>query len=280
MDSARTDDEHPLTLRGARLRDEDRHDEALPVLRDAVAAGEPDAPRLLALTLIEIGDNEQGRDVLVEAVGGGRVELAGLLGDVADALGDSELAEASYRKAIEAGDPDALNDFAVFLRGEERYDEAIAVLNQAIAAGDSLAPGNLVSLYFDDLEDLEIAERLGRQFLDETKPSTYTALANVCALQQRLTEAEELHRKAIELKAPKAHINYAEFLWEERDDEAGAEAELRLAQDNDEPGWGYELGYFLSETGRDEEAREVLTQAASWGDLDAAELLEELGAEE
>jgi len=279
MDSARTDDEHPLSQRVAQLRDEDRFDEALPVLRAAITAGEPDAPRLLAVTLMETGDKEQARDVLVEAVNGGRADLGGLLGDVADDLGDGELAEASYRKAIQAGDPDALNDFAVFLRGEERYDEAIEVLNQAIKAGDSLAPGNLVSLYFDDLEEVDTAERLGRQFLDENKPTTYTALANVCALQGKLDEADELHRKAVALGAQEAHINYAEFLWEERDDEAGAERELRLAKESDEPGWGYELGYFLSELGRDGEASAVLAHAAAWGDLDAAELLEELGAD-
>jgi hypothetical protein len=39
-----------LTDRGARLRDDDRHEEALPLLRDAVATGEPGASRLLALT--------------------------------------------------------------------------------------------------------------------------------------------------------------------------------------------------------------------------------------
>ncbi|WP_245573269.1 tetratricopeptide repeat protein [Amycolatopsis benzoatilytica] len=252
----------------------------MPILRSAVAAAEPDAPRLLALTLMESGDKQAAADVLVQAVAAGQTHLAGLLGDVADDLGNAELAESSYRQAIAAGDSDALNDYGTFLRGQERYDEAIAAFTRAIHAGDALAPGNLVRLHLHDLEDVDTAERLGRQYLDEAKPTTYTALADVCAQREKLDEAEEMYRKSVALKAPKAHINYANFLWEERDDDVGAERELRLAKEEDEPGWGYELGFFLAEHDRTDDARDVLEHAASWGDLDARELLDDLDSQQ
>jgi Tfp pilus assembly protein PilF len=265
-----------LTSQGAALRDEDRHEEALPILREAVAAHEPDADRLLALTLKETGDLESAKHVLVDAVAKGQTHVAGLLGDIADDLEDDELAESSYRQAIDAGDNDALNDYGVFLRSRERYAEAIDVLQRAIAEGDSLAAANLVSLYFDDLGDLDTAEEMAIRHLSEVHPSAYVALANVYAEQDRLDEAENKFRKAVALKANKVHQNYALFLWEKREDLPGAEREFRLAQDNDEPGWGYELGSFLVEQDRRDEARDILAWAASWGDVDAAELLEEI----
>ncbi len=274
-----TDDTQTLTARGAALREEDRHDEAVPVLREAVAAHEPEADRLLALTLKETADLESAKQVLIDAVAKGQTHLAGLLGDIADDLEDDELAESSYRQAIDAGDKDALNDYGVFLRSRERYAEAIDVLKRAIAEGDNLAAANLVSLYFDDLEDLDTAEEVALRYLNKGHPSTYVALANVYAEQDRLDEAEEKFREAVALEANKVHQNYALFLWEKRDDLAGAEREFRLAQDNDEPGWGYELGSFLVERGRRNEARDVLARAASWGDVEAAELLEEIDPE-
>jgi Tfp pilus assembly protein PilF len=267
-----------LTDRGARLRDDDRHEEALPLLRDAVAAGEPGAPRLLALTLMETGDHEAAERVLVTAVDGGETQLAGLLGAVADDLEHAGVAEAAYRTALAAGDGNAVNDFGAFLRGQERFDEAIAVLTQAVQAGDDLAPGNLVHLYLEDLDDVDTAERLARAHLDERKPGTYTALASVLAVRGNLEEAEAAHRKAVELGAAKAHLNFALFLWEDRENPAAAEHELWLAKESDEAGWGYELGHFLVEHGRLDEAGDVLAHASAWGDLEARALLDHLEA--
>ncbi|MEA5365312.1 hypothetical protein VA596_37690 [Amycolatopsis sp., V23-08] len=267
-----------LTDRGARLRDDDRHEEALPLLRDAVAAGEPGASRQLALTLMETGDYEAAEKVLVTAVDGGETRLAGLLGAVADDLGHAVTAESAYRTALAAGNGEAANDFGVFLRGQERFDEAIAVLTEAVRAGDTLAAGNLVHLYLEDLADVGTAERLAREHLDERRPSTYVALAAVLAARGDLAGAEEAHRRSVELGAPKAHQNFALFLWEERDDPVAAEREFRLAKEDDEPGWGYELGNFLVERGRPDEAGDVLAHASAWGDLEARALLEDLEA--
>src|SRR3954469_3681304 len=123
------DDTDSLQSRVDRLRDEDRYDEALPILRTASTADEPGAARLYALCLLETGNNAAARDVLAEAVNErGRLDLANLLGSVADDRDDPELAESAYRTAVAAGDADALNDFGAFLRGQERYPEAVEVL--------------------------------------------------------------------------------------------------------------------------------------------------------
>ncbi|MEV5713341.1 tetratricopeptide repeat protein [Amycolatopsis mediterranei] len=274
------EDTDSLPVRVNRLRDEDRYDEALPILREAFAAGEPEAARLYALSLMETGNYPAARDVLVEAVHKrGQVRLAGLLGDVADDLDEPEVAEPAYLTAIAAEDEEALNDYGVFLRGQERYPEAVEVLERAIAQGDNLAATNLVSLYFDDLGDLYTAERLALRYLNEEHPSTYVALANVHAEQGRLDEAEAAFREAIRLDAPLVHQNYALFLWQKRADTAGAEREFRLAEDSDEPGWGYELGSFLVEQDRRDEALDILAWAASWGDVEAGKVLAEIDPE-
>jgi len=271
------DDAEPLRSRIDLLREEDRYDEALRILRAAFAADEPGSARLYALCFMETGDYAAARDVLVEAVHQrGRTDLATLLGDVADDLDEPELAESAYRTAMAAGDRQALNDYGVFLRGQERFPEAVEVLERAIAQGDEMAAGNLISLYFDDLGDLETAERLALRHLNEDHPSTYVALANVHAEQGRLDEAEAVFREAVRLKASKVHQNHGLFLWEKRADPVAAEREFRLAQDNDEPGWGYELGSFLAGQGRRDDAAAVLAWAASWGDVEAGKLLADI----
>jgi hypothetical protein len=86
-----------------------------------------------------------------------------------------------------------------------------------------------------------------------------------------------LHQKAISLGAERAHLKYGWFLRDIREDLVGAEREFQLAADDDEPGWGINLGSILLDLGREGEARAILKHAASWGDLDAQELLDELG---
>jgi tetratricopeptide (TPR) repeat protein len=95
----------------------------------------------------------------------------------------------------------------------------------------------------------------------------------VYELSGRLDEAEALYRRAVELGALRAHVRLGWFLRDARQDMAAAEGEFRLAWDNDEAGWGYELGSLLRDDGRTDEAVDVLRYASSWGDQDARELL-------
>lgn len=266
----------PLVSRAVWLREQERYDEAIALLRQAVANGEDEAPKILALSLMETNQYPVAQQVLEDAVNAGRSDLANLLGDVASQLGDVVVADAAYQRAVASGDPQALNDYSSFLRAEERYDEAIELLHRAMEANDSLAHSNMVYLYAEDLEDLDTALRLGERYLSVSKPSTYPALADVYERLDRLDEAERLYQRAIELKAPRAHCYYGWFLRDFREDYPRAEEQFRLAAADDEKGWGINLGDILLCQDREDEARKILTYAASWGDLDAQDLLDEL----
>jgi len=267
----------PFTAEGMRLRGEET-DDADKLAREAfasgVAAGENGALRWLATGLVEQGSYEEAFETLRDAVDAGRHDLAGFLADIADELGEYEAAERYYDLAVEAGDVDALNDFAVFLSDQGRFDEAISAYERAIEAGDTLAPGGLVTLYAETPGFLRRALELGEQILDESKPNTFSALAGVYTRLGRFEEAERLDRKAIELGAPRAHTLLGHFLRDSRGDLEGAEREFRLAQENDEPNWGYNLGLILLDTGREQEAFDILKHSAEWGDLEAVQLLD------
>jgi tetratricopeptide (TPR) repeat protein len=275
--------DQPFTAEGMRLRDEET-ESADKLAREAfasgVAAGERDALRWLAVGLLEQGSYEEAFEMLRGAVDSGRSDLAGFLADIADDLGEFETAERYYDLAVEAGNVDALNDFAVFLSDQGRFDETVSMYERAIEAGDTLAPGGLVSLYAETPGYLRKALKLGEQFLDEGKPMTFSALAGVYERLGRLDEAECLDRKAIELGAPRAHTLLAHFLRDIRGDLEGAEREFRLAKENDELNWGYNLGLILLDTGREEEALDVLKHSTEWGDLEAKQLLETVFGDE
>jgi tetratricopeptide (TPR) repeat protein len=158
------DENGPLTQRGVELRHEDRHSEAIQVLRDAVACGERAAPRELAYALLGTDRPREALKVVKRAIKAGRSDLNSLLGSLADDLGDARTADKAYRKAISLGDLSALNDYGVYLRGEGRYEEAVDALRRSAEFDDVKAPGNLVALYSDDLNDLYSAVEIGEKY--------------------------------------------------------------------------------------------------------------------
>ncbi|MCP2168845.1 tetratricopeptide repeat protein [Goodfellowiella coeruleoviolacea] len=269
-------EDEPLTSRAEDLRHADRHAEAIEVLRAAVAAGECSAPRELAYALLGSDQPREALEVVKRAIRRGRTDLYSLLGSIASELDESRAAEDAYRKALGHGDLSALNDYGVFLRDEKRFVEAAEVLRRSADFGDVLAPSNLIHLYEDDLDDPETAIEVGEKYLAPDKPAVYTALAAAYAAVGRTGEAGELFQRAIELDAPRAHQKYAWFLWDHEEDLAACEREFWAAFDNDEEGWSYALGYFLVDRGRIDEARAVLEHGATWGDMNARELLAEL----
>lgn len=268
-----------LSAAGAELLSADRPHEAVDVLRRAVAAGEPEAPDLLARAYLDSGDWHGAVEWLGPLVQRGDVRFAGPLGVALAEIGDVEAAEWALRLAVRNGERSACYDLAILLRDRGRLAEAIAVLLPSATLGDGEAAANLVALYIED-GNLSGAAEHAERYLDDGQPDTLVALAEVRAAQDRLDEAEKLFRRACELGALRAHTAYGTFLLTVRNDPAAAEREYRAARRHREPGWAWTLGRFLVDEGRPDEARPYLEYAASRGDRGAATLLAELNGED
>lgn len=271
-------EELSLTEWGRRLLDgeDDRHDEAIAVLRQAVASQEPGALELLARAYLERGFRFEATELLAPRVRAGQVELALPLAEALAAIGDFDRAEDAYRTAVRAGDVAALNSFGVFLRERGRLREAERMLLRAAEAGHEVAPVHLVQVRWEVDPDPRVAVRTAEEWADETRPTTVLGLAFVRAATRRLDEAERLYQRAAQLGAYRGHIEYAQFLVEAREDVVGAERELEAAEREQEPGWALAFGQFLADQGRPSEARAYLRHAAHWGSDEAAAVLEEL----
>ncbi|MCR3754561.1 tetratricopeptide repeat protein [Lentzea californiensis] len=268
----------PLSRHGSEMLDNSTdqapHERAIEVLEQAVAAGEPAAARLLARGYLDQGRLIEAQELLDPLVAAGRDDLADVLADVLADLDLSQDAERAYLMAVASGDSKAMNNFALFLAEQGRFDEAVGMFERAVELGDTLAPANLARTHLHDRSDVVSALAVAEQHLDTARPTTYCALAEVYAELGRLDEAEQLLRTAIDLDAQQAHIDYAKFLHSRRNDLAAAEREYRLAEEIGEPAAGYHLGAFLLERGDDDDAADVLERAASWGDIDARRLLD------
>ena len=267
-----------LSARGQRLMDDDddRHDEAIAVLRQAVAAREPAASALLARAYLDRGFRFEAIELLVPRVRAGRADLALMLADALASTGDTDRAEDAYRVAVNSGDVEAMNTFGVFLRHRGRLREAEQMLRKAAEAGHEMAPVNLVEVQWEGQPDSRTAIRTAEQWADEASPSTLLGKAFIRAAVRRFDEAEELYRRAAELGAYRGHIEYALFLQEVRDDPDAADREMAAAEQAQEPGWALAYGQFLADVGRQDDARAYLRHAAHWGSLEAAAVLEEL----
>ncbi|WP_433289631.1 tetratricopeptide repeat protein [Pseudonocardia sp. CA-142604] len=264
----------PLSAEGSALLDAGRPLDAVEVLRQGVAVGEPSAPDLLVRAYFESGSWYAAAEWLTVVVDQGDVRFAGRLGVARAELGDRAGAESMLRLAVESGEVTAANDLAILLRDEGRTGEAAQVLVQAAEAGDELASANLVELHLEE-EDLPAAREAAERYADETRPDTLVALADLRALEGRTDDADGWYRKAGELGALRAHIAYSQFLVGQGDPE-GAERELREAEQREEPGWAYALGRFLLDQGRPDEARAYLQLAIDSGDAAARQAMIEL----
>lgn len=261
---------------GDRDPDADLHADRVALLRRALASGEPDAAGLLATTHLERGDRRAAVEVLHPAVHGrDHAELAGLLGETLADLGDHDAAEDAFLVGVGLGDPGTLNDYGVYLRSRGRTQEAAHVLDRAARAGDDLAPLNLVSLHLEELDDPETATAIAERYADDDHPTNLIALAEVRLAAGRVDDAEELHRRAVELGGTCAHLWYGWFLLDRRDDPDGCERELRAAHDAGEAGAAVGLARFLHDAGRHDDALPLFLEAAMAGDAEAADVLED-----
>ena len=268
-----------LSATGVGLLEAGRFDEAVDVLRHAVACGEPGADDLLARAYLDAGDWHSAAGHLGRLVAHGHVRFAGRLGAALAETGDAHGAEAAFRLALAHGELAACNDLAILLSREGRVAEAHPLLRRGADAGDPQAAANLVELLLE-WGDLPGATGVAERYADEARPDTLVALADVRAAAGRADEAEAHYRRAAVLGALRAHGAYGGFLLTTRGDLAGAEHELREAGRHGEPGWEFALGRFLVDDGRAGEARQYVAAAAAQGDADAATLLAEIDGED
>jgi Flp pilus assembly protein TadD len=268
-----------LSATGVALLQAGRGDEAVDVLRHAVAAAEPGADDLLVRAHLDNGDWYAAADLLARLVASGHMRFAGRLGVALAQVGDLDRAEEAFRLALEHGELAACNDFAILLARRNRTDEAVPLLRRAADAGDPQAAANLVELLYQS-GDLQAALQVAERYADEARPDTIVALADVRAAMGRMDEAEALYLRAVVLGALQAHIAYAAFLLVVRGDPIAAERELQEAALRDEPGWQFALGRFLVDDGRPAEGRPFVAEAAALGDDEAATLLAEIDGED
>src|SRR5919107_4936320 len=104
-----------LAATGAALLEAGRPDEAVDVLRHAVAAAEPGADDLLARAYLDGGDWFAAADHLRRLVDHGQVRFAGRLGAALAEIGETVGAEGAFRLALEHGELAACNDLAILL---------------------------------------------------------------------------------------------------------------------------------------------------------------------
>ncbi|MGQ0573515.1 MAG: tetratricopeptide repeat protein [Pseudonocardia sp.] len=252
---------------------------AVEALRRGVAAGEPAAPDLLIRAYLATGHWHCVIDWLGPLVDQGATHHAARLGVALAENGEVERAEDAFRIAIGAGEAAAANDLAILLCAQDRLAEAVGLLTDAAVAGDPQAGANLSSILLEAGEP-DAAARAAERFADEARPDTLVALADVRLVQGRDADAERLYRRAVELGAVRAHTAHAAFLLDVRGDAEAAERELRAAGEREEPGWAANLGRFLADEGRPDEAREYLELALDRGDGSVATALAEVDGED
>lgn len=272
------DDPRRLVGRGADLLAEGRADEAVEVLRHAVAAGADGAVDLLVRAYVVTRAWHACASWLGPLVEQGQLRHAGALGAALVQLGDEDRAEDALRRAVRAGDLAAASELGILLRDQGRLGEARQVLDRA-AADDGQAAANLVWVLIES-GDLTAAADAAERLADPARPDTLIALADVRAEQARDDDAEGLYRQARDLHAERVHTAYGGFLLTARGDVAGAEREFRAAAQRREAGWAATMGRFLFDDDRGEEARPYLERAAAESDREAARLLAELDGED
>ena len=268
-----------LSATGVAHLDAGRTDEAVDVLRHAVAAAEPGADDLLVRAYLDGGNWHAAADLMGRLVAHGHVRFAGRLGVALAQVGEVTRAEEAFLLALEHGELAACNDYAILLTQENRFDEAVPLLRRAADAGDPQAAANLVELLYES-GDLRAALQIAERYADESRPDTVVALALVRAAAGRADEAEGLYRRAVQLGALRAHSAYGSFLLVVRGDAAAAEREFLEAARHDEHGWQFTLGQFLVDDGRAAEARPYVAAAAALGDNEAVRLLAEIDGED
>ncbi|MEU1798234.1 tetratricopeptide repeat protein [Streptomyces californicus] len=179
------------------------------------------------------------------------------------------IAEASYRRAVEAGDSYAMVNLGILLSGTDREEEAESFYRQAVdAAGHSIAMFNLGNL-LSEAGRVEEAESFYRQAVDAGDSHAMANLGNLLFRAGREEEAESFYRQAVDAAGHSiAMVNLGRLLLKAGREEE-AESFYRQAVDAGDSDAMARLGILLSETGRGEEAEGFYRQAVEAGESDA-----------
>ncbi len=117
-----------------------------------------------ASALVEIGETETARDLCQKLVDQGQSapQILRLLARAEMELSDFAAAEPHLQKAVGAGSPDAVKDYANLLWMTGREQDAEALLHGAVSAADQRMPQAIAAL--DELLDMEKPEHVVHLF--------------------------------------------------------------------------------------------------------------------
>ncbi|MFC9941321.1 tetratricopeptide repeat protein [Nocardiopsis alba] len=216
-------------------------DERIDLLRTSAEHGNLDGMTMLAFYLLLRGRYEEARPWSREAAEGGAPTAMTLAALCADQEGDHEEAGKWYRAAAEAGGASQMHELGLHLLRHADREEAMGRLREASENGHTLATWALAELLLQD-GDHDGAERLRQSVPEADRPELIVGIAEVLGpimySHERWDDAERLWRAAVEA-AP------------------------------DQPGPRVDLGRFLHERERYQEAIAELRGPAMKGDEDA-----------
>ncbi|MYS83168.1 tetratricopeptide repeat protein [Embleya scabrispora] len=199
------------------------------ILREALAEGDAEAVDALSELLEVTGRPDAAVDLLIERHRLGETQWALPIANLlADALDEPEAAERWYVSALEAGDPDAPNDFAAFLQDFDRAAEAEALLRPAAEAGDEFAMANLGRLLLNgDAVDDGIAWLT--RAVEAGQEDALVDLGDAELDAGRIDAAREHIRRALDSGIDGSRLLYAHLLDREGADKSEVEAAYRAA---------------------------------------------------
>lgn len=271
-------------LQTALLLRENRRDEGLALLEERAGTAGEDAQAALAVirARIQAGEVEEARDYLdgLRANAPGDQRLALMDAALTLAEGDAGAAEAMLREVAASDGPEAVEAARLLseqLRAQGRRDEAVAVVEEALAAAPRARPLRL--LRAADLErdgDIEGAIAIYEALYDENSGDVVVAnnLASLLATHREdeasLARAAAVAQRLRALEVPPFQDTYGWIAYRRGEvDEAVRYLEPAAAGLPQDPLVQYHLGAAYRAVGRDAEAAEALAGAlALAGDSD------------
>jgi tetratricopeptide (TPR) repeat protein len=188
---------------------------AYEAFRKAAARNYPRGLFAMGVVLRERGDHEEAEVFYRRAIDAGETDALLNLGNLLREQGDQEEAEVFYRRAIDAGDTKALLNLAILLH--ERSDEEAEVFyRRAIDAGDTNAVYNF-AIFCEERGDHRQAEVFYRRAIDAGDIDALVNLGNLFRERGDHEQAEVFYQRAIDAGDTNALDNLAALHGEPAD---------------------------------------------------------------